>query len=98
MDHTDLPYRKYLREHLATCIPPGFADDDRSLLGWARSQGLLMIDALILLRIVHGISLGNAKDRVFASGVWADQHEAINQIHTQIERSLDDLDTAESTD
>ncbi len=98
MSQTDPAYRKYLREHLATCIPLGFADDDRLLLAWARSHGLLMIDAVIFMRTVHSISLGAAKDRVFASEIWADHHAAIKHIHTQIETALAEPDTAESTE
>ncbi|XSG76703.1 hypothetical protein ACP8Y2_06795 [Herpetosiphon llansteffanensis] len=98
MINTDDAYRKYLREHLATCIPAGFADDDRVLLAWARSQGLLMIDALIFMRTVHCISLGAAKDRVVASDVWAEQHAAINHIHTIIEQALQQIDTETAID
>ncbi|WP_164689773.1 hypothetical protein [Herpetosiphon llansteffanensis] len=50
------------------------------------------------MRTVHGISLGAAKDRVVASDVWAEQHAAINHIHTIIEQALQQIDTETAID
>jgi ribosomal protein L7/L12 len=81
----DSQYQRYLalaRELEAS----GSSMDD--VLGALRAAGAYAIPSIKVLRELYGFSLAEAKDRLHASPVWADEAPDWERLHEQLARAF----------
>jgi hypothetical protein len=66
------------------------------VLGALRTAGAYAMPSIKVLRDLYGFSLSEAKERLHASPVWADEVPRWERLHEELERAFFELD-AEST-
>lgn len=68
----------------------GVSQDD--ILVFLSSKGMSITDAIIHIRALYGISLGDAKKIVASSKPWSKVHEANECLHEVLERIVEKKD------